>query len=131
MTRQTQSRAVTYRYSEAFKQKVVNEIESGHHSIYSAKRAYGIGGDGTLYYWIKKMGKLTLLNKIVRIEMPQEKDQIKELQGQIKELKEALVKMQVKQLRTDCDLEVAMEMLGYTDIEEFKKKLKGNQSGKQ
>jgi transposase len=130
MTRQTQSNSLTYRYSEAFKQKIVNEIENGNHSIYSAKEAYGIKGDGTIYYWIKKMGKLELLNKIVRIEMPQEKDQLKELKAQIKELKEALIQTQLKELRADCDLEVAMEMLGYKDKEEFKKKLEQYQSKK-
>ncbi len=131
MTRQSNKIQPIYRYSEAFKQQVVQEIEIGKHNLSSARKAYGIRGDETIQIWIRKMGKLELLNKIVRIEMPQEKDQMKELKRQNKELKEALVKMQVKQLRTESDLEVAMELLGYTDTEAFKKKLEELQSKKQ
>jgi len=130
MTRQTRKGRPIHRYSEAFKQKVISEIESGHHSLHSAQQAYQIGGDATISNWINKMGKLELLNKIVRIEMPQEKDQIKELKAQVKELKEALIQTRLKELRADCDLEVAMEMLGYKDKEAFKKKLEQYQSKK-
>ena len=44
--------------------------------------------------------------------MPQEKYKIKALKEEITELKEAIVQTQVKALRAESDLEVAIEMLG-------------------
>jgi transposase-like protein len=46
------------RYSEAFKQQVVDEIESGDASILSVQRKYGIGGAQTIQTWLIKFGKL-------------------------------------------------------------------------
>ena len=62
--------------------------------------------------------------------MPQENDQLRELKKQNKELKEALVKMQLKHLRSEADLEVALKELGYNSKEDFEKKQKANQSKK-
>lgn len=78
------------RYSFGFKQKVVREIEEEGLSIISARRRYGIKGGYTIQSWLEKFGKNHLLNKIVRIEMKEEKDRIKELESEVKRLKEAL-----------------------------------------
>jgi len=53
----------------SFKQKVISEIESGKLSKSEARRIYGISGETTIQNWIKKLGKLHLLNKVVRIEL--------------------------------------------------------------
>ena len=74
-------RKVLYRYSSAFKQKVVSEIESGELTIAEAQRLYGINGATTIQSWIKNLGKNHLLNRIVRIEMKDEKDRIKFREG--------------------------------------------------
>lgn len=78
------------RYSVSFKQKVVSEIEEEGISISDARRRYNIGGEATVQSWIKKFGKTHLLNTVVRIEMKDEKDRIKELEEQVKKLKIAL-----------------------------------------
>jgi len=78
------------RYSIGFKQKVVGEIEQEGLSISAAARRYGIKGAATIQSWLRKFGKNQLLNKIVRVEMQEEKDRIKALESQIKELKLAL-----------------------------------------
>ena len=44
-------------YSEAFKQKIVEEIEAGKYSIVEAKRIYDICGNGTINNWIRKRDK--------------------------------------------------------------------------
>lgn len=62
--------------------------------------------------------------------MPQERDQIKELKQQIKELKEAVVQIQLKHLKSEADLAVALEELGYKSKDDFEKKQKANQSKK-
>ena len=87
MTRQQKE---TIRYSISFKQKVVKEIEEEGLDIRAAARRYGIRGGSTIQEWIRKFGKNHLLNKIVRVEMKGEKDQLKELEAEIKRLKIAL-----------------------------------------
>ena len=37
-----------YRYSQAFKQKVVTDIESGKYTIEQARKVYGIKGQGIM-----------------------------------------------------------------------------------
>ena len=78
------------RYSISFKQKVIGEIEKEGLGIDDARRRYGIGGGGTIQKWIHKFGKHHLLNKIVRIETMEEKDQLKKMQDEIRKLKLAL-----------------------------------------
>jgi transposase-like protein len=77
------------RYSISFKQQVVRELEMGS-SVAELKRRYAIKGSLTIQLWVRKFGKNHLLNKVVRIETMEEKDQIKALQAEIKRLKLAL-----------------------------------------
>ena len=53
--------------------------------------------------------------------MPDEKDQIKELKKQIKQLKEALGHTQAENVINQTFLKIACEKLGQ-DVDEFKKK---------
>lgn len=116
------SEKTTLRYSESFKQKVVEEIESGKMNLSEASKRYNIKGASTIANWIKKMGKNHLLNKIVRIETMEEKDQLKFQQEQIRELKEAIVQLELERMRTESYLVLACKSLG-TDAETFKKKV--------
>ena len=77
------------RYSISFKQKVVQEIESGL-GIGAARRRYNIRGGGTIQNWLRQFGKHHLLNKIVRVETRQEKDRVQQLEAEVKKLKLAL-----------------------------------------
>lgn len=86
------------RYSLAFKQKVVSEIESGKFSLSQVRQIYDITGAHTLYNWLRKLGKGHLIEKIVRIEMKDEKDKLKELQRKNQELESALAKAHLKLL---------------------------------
>jgi hypothetical protein len=56
----------------------------------AARRRYGIAGGATIQGWIRKFGKRHLLNKVVRIETMEEKDQIKKMEDEIRKLKLAL-----------------------------------------
>ena len=85
-----------FRYSAAFKQKVVAEIESGKLTIAKAQKIYDIKGGQTIQAWIKKFGKNHLLSKIVRIEMKDEHGKIKELERQKQQLESALAQAHLK-----------------------------------
>jgi len=95
------------KYSEAFKQKVVKEIEHGKYSIAEARQIYDIGGTSTIHGWIKRSGKNHILGKVVRIETADEKKKIKELEKEIKQLKEALTTQTIKSLGYEKMIELA------------------------
>lgn len=75
------------RYSNGFKERVVRELEEELLTIKDVQRRYGIRGNVTIQRWIRTFGKYHLLNRVVKIETMDEKDRIKELEKQIKELK--------------------------------------------
>jgi transposase len=104
-----QDQKINYRYSAAFKQKVVSEIESGKIRIEDARRIYGISGGSTIQEWIKKLGKNHLLSKVVRIEMRDEKDRIKGLEKEIRKLKTTLADEHIKNIALESLIEVADE----------------------
>lgn len=95
------------RYSESFKLHVVSEVESGQLTIESARRRYGIAGGSTIQKWLRRYGKNHLLGKVVRVERPEEKDRVKELEVKVRELESALAQSQVKLFAYESLLEVA------------------------
>jgi len=110
------------RYSEAFKQQVVDEIARGKFSsAYRARDAYGIKGRETVTKWIRKYGRDDLLPKCIRIETMEEKDQLKEARKRIKDLEAALADAHIDQCLEHAFLEIACERLD-TDMDDFKKK---------
>ena len=120
---QSEIRGTIKRYSTAFKQKVVREIESGKLNVGQARRLYSIGGGTTIQKWIKKLGKLHLLNKVVRIELKDEVSKLKQLEKEKRELESALAKAHVKLVTYESLIEVAEEELGI----DLKKNLKSEQ----
>jgi len=117
-----------FRYSEAFKQQVIQEVESGPLNINQLSKKYGLSGS-MIQYWLKRRGKLDLLPKLVRVEKPDEKDKVKELEKQIRQLKEALADTQVRYLIAETRLEIVCKEQGL-DVEEVKKKLKEKPTSK-
>jgi len=89
---------VINRYSLAFQQKVVSDIESGKLSVSQAQKLYDIAGGATIPSWIKKLGKNHLLAKVIRIEMPNELNKLKALERQKRELESALAQAHLRVL---------------------------------
>ena len=100
------------RYSHAFQQKVVREIESGKLNIEDARRLYDIRGHATIQKWIRKFGKDHLLSKVMRIEMKNEKDQVKELEKRIRQLESALADEHIKNAVLESLVEIARDKYG-------------------
>jgi len=118
------------RYSAAFKQKVVSEIESGILTQNQARELYDIGGGSTIHSWIKKFGKNHLLAKVVRIEMKDEKNKIKELKRQKQELESALAKAHLKILSMESLLESVEEHYNIDVKKNFGTKVSAKSSSK-
>lgn len=113
------------RYSMSFKQQVVSDLESGRFgSICEAKDHYGINGAETIKKWLVKFGRNHLCPKVVRVEKPNEKNQIRELKKQIKQLKEALGHTQAENVLNQAFLEIACRQMGQ-EVDAFKKKVDG------
>lgn len=100
---------IFHRYSQAFKQKVVSEIESGKFTISDARTVYDIPGGATIQTWLQKFGKTHLLNKVIHIKMRDEKDKIKELERQKRELESALAQAQLKIITLESTIQVLEE----------------------
>lgn len=114
--------ATLIRYSIGFKQQVIQDIEAGRFdSLEQAREHYGVKGAITIQKWLRRYGRNHLCAKVVRVEKPNEQDQIRQLKRQIKQLKEALGQTQAENLLNQSFLKIACEELG-ADIEEFKKK---------
>jgi transposase len=123
------SKKITIQYSQAFKHQVIKEVEEGQSTIAEVRQKYGIKGCGTVQGWLKTMGKLHALPKIVRVESPNEKSRIKDLERQIRQLKEALADSQVEKHIAEAQFEVVCQQQGL-DPEEVKKKLNQKPSSK-
>jgi transposase-like protein len=111
---------ITKQYSLAFKQKVISEIEGGKLTREGARKLYGIGGGSLINSWIKKFGKLHLLNKVVRIEVKDELSKLKHLEKENKALESALAQAHLKLIVYESIIDVAEEELGI----DLKKNLK-------
>lgn len=106
------------RYSTCFKQKVVRELEQEGSSYQSISRKYGIKGGSTVTQWVKKYGKNHLLNKIIRVEMKGEKDEVKRLEKELSKFKQAYAELSLKYQCSEKIIEIANE--------EYKTDLKKN-----
>lgn len=112
----------TVRYSEAFKQQIVMELEAGKYCGASqAARAYGIRGSATVKGWLRRYGREDLMPRRITITTMSEEDKTKVLQQRVRELEKALADVHVKGLLGAAYLDIACERLGM-DVEEFKKK---------
>ena len=110
------------RYSMSFKQQVIRQLESGRFSsISQAQEHFGIKSPSTISYWLRKYGRNHLCAKVVRVEKPDEKNRIRELKKQVRQLKEALGQTQAEKIIGEEFLKIACEQLGQ-DVEKFKKK---------
>lgn len=94
-----------YNYTEGFKKKLVQEIESGKYkSADEAKKLLNIGGSMTIYKWIAKYGKNSnfvdaneVINKLNERLMENLKDnKVKELEKQLQEMQQANLKDKIE-----------------------------------
>jgi transposase-like protein len=110
------------RYSESFKLKLLSELSSGKYTKRELSRIYGVGAS-TITDWIHKYKRKDLLNTRLNVETMDELSRIHELEKELAQLKELLIKKDLDKLVLDSYLEVAAQRLGMKDSEELKKKL--------
>lgn len=111
------------RYSEAFKLEVVRELERELAPVEHVRRKYGIGV-GSIQDWIAKYGNGTR-GKVIRVETPQEIDELKKLRERIKRLESLLADTNLDLALERQYTRLACERAGIEDVAEFKKKAAG------
>ncbi len=117
----------TMRYSEAFKQQVVDELEAGRFgSPHEASQAYGVDS-GSVKRSARQYGKGHLLRKVVRVEKQDEPGEIKRLKERVRGLEAALADSVMDQALDQAFFEILCERMGI-DAREFKKKHAGQAS---
>lgn len=118
------------RYSQAFKRKVVEELESGRlRSQQEARGRYGIGGADTIPRWLRQFGRTELMARVVRVESMEERDQVKELKHRVKVLEKALADAKAGEVINQAYYEIVCERMGIEDPEGLKKRLDGKLFG--
>jgi len=77
------------RYSQAFKNKVVREYESGA-SAYSLQARYGIGSVATIKKWVKQYGLEGYRSEVVVIQTVEDQLEVQAMKERITRLESAL-----------------------------------------
>lgn len=89
-------------YTEAFKQKIVNEVLSGKLNRHQASKIYGIKGNATISYWIRQNqsipGDAKAAIPLANFAEMKQNIHDKKLEEEVKELRELL---RVAELRAD------------------------------
>ena len=100
------------RYSQAFKQQVVSEIESGIYTISQAQHLYRIGSNSTIRNWLRQFGKNHLLSQRVHIQTTEEVNQLKQLASDKQRLESALADAHLKIATLESQLCQAEKQFG-------------------
>lgn len=124
MTRGRLGKSHGIRYSEAFKLKVVREVEAGDLPFAAARRKYGVLGGYTVQRWVHKYGNGTR-GKVVRVETANEINQLKTLKARVRALETALADANLELTVERAYAKLACERAGITDVAAFKKKWAG------
>lgn len=99
------------RYSQALKQQVVREYETGA-SASSLTRKYGIGGQATIKRWVKRYGRTGFRSEVVHIQSAADHEHVQAMKERIAALEAALAQSTLDKHMLAATLAVASEELG-------------------
>jgi transposase-like protein len=115
---------VAVRYSEAFKIEVVRELEQSGTSVEAMRRRFGIKGAETIRRWLGKYGNGSR-GKVIRVERPEEINEMQRLRQRVRRLEAALADSQVELAVERAYVRLACQRAGIEDVAGFKKKADG------
>ncbi|MCF7669924.1 MAG: hypothetical protein K9N48_09145 [Verrucomicrobia bacterium] len=104
--------------------EVVREVENNDFSFEYVRKKYGIKGSETVQTWVRKYGNGTK-GKVIRVQRPEETDQIKQMERQVRSLEKALAETTVELSVERAYTRLACQRAGIEDVDEFKKKADG------
>ena len=101
--------------------EVVRELEREGASFEAVRRKYGVGGCATVQKWTRKYGNGSR-GKIIRVEKPEEINELKRLKERVRKLETALADAHMEAALERAYTKMACKRAGIKDVEEFKKK---------
>lgn len=101
----------------------VRELEEQDLPFEEIRRKYGIKGTVTVQKWVRKYGNGSR-GKIIRVEKPEEINELKRLKERVRRLESALADANIDLALERAYTELACERAGL-EVEEFKKKAAG------
>jgi len=101
----------------------VRELEEQDLAFEEIRRKYGIKGTVTVQKWVRKYGNGSR-GKIIRVESPEEINELKRLKERVRRLESALADANIDLALERAFTELACERAGL-EVEEFKKKAAG------
>jgi transposase-like protein len=104
--------------------EAVRELESGDLPYAEIGRKYGINGSATVAKWVRKYGNGSR-GKVIRVERPEEINELKRLKGRVRQLESALADANIDAALERAYTRLACQRAGITDVAEFKKKAAG------
>ena len=104
--------------------EAVRELESGDMPYVEIQRKYGIKGSTTVVKWVRKYGNGSR-GKVIRVERPEEINELKRLKGRVRQLESALADANIDGALERAYTRLACQRAGITDVAEFKKKAAG------
>lgn len=109
--------------------QAVREVESGRLCAWEVTQKYGVLGSATVMRWVRQLGS-GKFGKVIRVEKPDELNQLTRLRGQLRRAKEALADAHMELALERAYLAEACERLEVS-LEAFKKKpLGGRRTGR-
>jgi transposase-like protein len=112
---------ITIRYSESFKMQVVSRIENGELDCTGASHCYSVSY-AVIKRWVLKYGTLKRIPKLIRVETPQDQNQLNQLKQENKRLRKALADAVLEKDLSEIQLQIFCEQTGI-DYEVVKKKV--------
>ena len=104
--------------------QVVRELEENDLPFSAVQRKYGIKGCDTVQKWARKYGNGSR-GKVIRVQKPEEVNQVKKLKERVRLLEKALADANVDLAIERAYTEIACERAGIKDVADFKKKTAG------
>lgn len=99
-----------YKYSTSFKKRVVKSIETGEYNVSQAELVFGCS-NVSIYKWIRKYGKNYKIGKVIKMQNKDELDRIKELEDEVKHLREERDRSKLKNLALETLIDIANKEL--------------------
>lgn len=97
------------RYSEAFKRKVVSDINQGLYSVLGAMRKYQIGGNMTVYKWLAKYNSAHKMTSRGSSMEKKEKSSGRDLYARIRHLEQVVSDLSIENKLLKTTIEIADE----------------------
>jgi hypothetical protein len=104
--------------------EVVRELEGNDLSFAHIQRKYGIKGCDTVQRWAQQYGNGTR-GKVIRVQKPEEMDELKQLKLRVRRLETALADANVDLAIERAYTRLACDRAGIKDVDAFKKKAGG------